>query len=380
MPSPAILISQARVLRADGTATDASDVLVEGGIIRAIEPAGRITRDDVLRLDGADKLLVPGLVNGHTHGHGGLGKGLVEDRVPLEVFLSASGAINGSRTIEDKYLSTQLTAIELVRKGCTAAYDLTVEFPLPSVEGMAAMADAYAGVGMRAVLAPMMADHTLYEALPGLMHALPPDLRARAEAMRAQPATAILGAARAILATWRHDRDLVRPALGPTIPLHCSAEFMVGCGHLAEEFDVRLQTHLAESKAQAVLGHTKFGKSLVAHLDDLGVLGPRFSGAHGIWLDDEEIKRLADRGAGIVHNPMSNLRLGSGVAPARQLLAAGVSRAQWRVAFGEIVLLALVYRLAAAPSIGKYFALMPRLWLKIAQLFGNSLPGMAKDD
>lgn len=324
MTATATLITGARVLRADGKATDAADVLIEGGSIRAIEPAGRITREDVTRIDGADKLLVPGLINGHTHGHGGLGKGLVEDRVPLEVFLSASGAINGSRSIADKYLSTQLTAIELVRKGCTAAYDLTVEYPLPSIEGITAMADAYADVGMRAVLAPMMADHVLYDALPGLMDALPPDLRTRAEAMRAKPAQAILDAARAVLSAWRHDRELVRPALGPTIPLHCSAEFMAGCGRLAEEFDVRLQTHLAESKSQAVLGHKKFGRSLVAHLDDLGVLSPRFSGAHGIWLDEEEIKRLADRGAGIVHNPMSNLRLGSGVAPARQLLAAGV--------------------------------------------------------
>jgi len=324
MPMSATLITEARVLRADGKATDASDVLIEDGSIRAIEPAGSITREDVSRIDGADKLLVPGLVNGHTHGHGGLGKGLVEDRVPLEVFLSATGAINGSRTLADKHLSTLLTAIELVRKGCTAAYDLAVEYPLPTLEGMSAMADAYAEVGMRAVLAPMMADHTLYDALPGLMEALPPDLRARAVAARAQPAEAILAAARDILAGWRHDREGVRPALGPTIPLHCSREFMTGCARLAEEFDVGLQTHLAESKAQAVLGHTKFGKSLVAHLDDLGVLGPRFSGAHGIWLDDEEIARLADRGAGIVHNPMSNLRLGSGVAPARKLLAAGV--------------------------------------------------------
>jgi len=188
MPAAATLITSARVLRADGKATDACDVLIENGSIVAIEPAGRITRQDVARIDAADQLLVPGLVNGHTHGHGGLGKGLVEDRVPLEVFLSASGAINGSRTIEDKYLSTQLTAIELVRKGCTAAYDLTVEYPLPSIEGMTAMADAYADVGLRAVLAPMMADHALYDALPGLMEALPPDLRSRAEAMLARPA------------------------------------------------------------------------------------------------------------------------------------------------------------------------------------------------
>jgi guanine deaminase len=93
---------------------------------------------------------------------------------------------------------------------------------------------------------------------------------------------------------------------------------------LSKEYDVVLQTHLAESRSQAVLGLKKYGCSLTAHLDKLGLLNERFSAAHGIWIDPDDISRLADRGAGVVHNPMSNLRLGSGVAPARALLNAGV--------------------------------------------------------
>jgi guanine deaminase len=155
------------------------------------------------------------------------------------------------------------------------------------------------------------------------MEALPAPLRRTAEAMKAQPTAAILSAARDILVHWRHDRARIRPALGPTIPLHCSADFLRGCRDLARDFDTRIQTHLAESKTQAVLGYTKFGKSLVAHLADLELLGPGLSGAHGIWLEPDDIKRLADTGSAIVHNPTSNLRLGSGVAPAREILAAG---------------------------------------------------------
>jgi guanine deaminase len=111
------LIRGGRVLRADLVTCDPADVLIEHGFIRAIEPVGRIRRGDVETIEAADRLLVPGLVNGHTHAHGGLGKDAVGDRVPLEVFLSASGVINGSRTIEDKRLSATLTAVELVRKG-----------------------------------------------------------------------------------------------------------------------------------------------------------------------------------------------------------------------------------------------------------------------
>jgi 5-methylthioadenosine/S-adenosylhomocysteine deaminase len=318
------LIRGGRVLRADFVTCDPADVLIEHGFIRAIEPVGRITRDDVETIEAADRLLVPGLVNGHTHAHGGLGKGAVGDRVPLEVFLSASGVINGSRTVEDKRLSATLTAVELVRKGCTAAYDLFVEYPVPSREGLDAVADAYGTVGMRAVIAPMMADHTLYEALPGLTESLPPHLQEQARRIKAAPYEASVAAARDVLANWRHDRDKLRPALGPTIPLHCSDAFLVECARLAEEYDVLLQTHLAESKTQAVLGYKKYGRSLVAHLQALNVLGPRLSAAHGIWLDSDDISRLAAAGVGVVHNPMSNLRLGSGVAPSRALLDAGV--------------------------------------------------------
>jgi 5-methylthioadenosine/S-adenosylhomocysteine deaminase len=213
----ALLIRGGRVLRADLAACNPADMLVEDGFIRAIEPPGRITRGNIEIVEAADRLLVPGLVNGHTHAHGGLGKGAVGDRVPLEVFLSASGAINGSRTLEDKRLSAALTAVELVRKGCTAAYDLFVEYPVPSREGVDMVAEAYSMVGMRAVIAPMMADRTLYKALPGLIESLPPPLHEQVRQMRVAPYEASVAAAREVLAGWRHNRDRLRPALGPTI-------------------------------------------------------------------------------------------------------------------------------------------------------------------
>ena len=82
------------------------------------------------------RLLHPGLVNAHTHGHGNLAKGM-GDRWPLELLLAAAPWITGNRNTEDKYLSTQLGAVEMVLKGCTACYDLSFEWPLPSAEGLA---------------------------------------------------------------------------------------------------------------------------------------------------------------------------------------------------------------------------------------------------
>ena len=92
---------------------------------------------------------------------------------------------------------------------------------------MDAVAEAYGEVGMRAVIAPMMADRTLYSALPGLTEALPLQLQERARQIKAAPYEASVGAAREILGNWRFDRDLLRPALGPTIPLHCSDAFLL---------------------------------------------------------------------------------------------------------------------------------------------------------
>jgi guanine deaminase len=112
----------------------------------------------------------------------------------------------------------------------------------------------------------------------------------------------------------------VRPAVAPTIPHHCSDEFILGCAAIARDFDVGLQSHVAESKVQAVVGMRLYGKTLTAHLDELGVLGPHFTVAHGVWLDDDDMARLGDHGASVAHNPGSNMRLGAGLADARAML------------------------------------------------------------
>jgi guanine deaminase len=83
--------------------------------------------------------------------------------------------------------------------------------------------------------------------------------------------------------------------------------------------------HLAESKVQAVSGIKRYGTTLTRHVDALGLLGPNFTGAHSVWLDDEDLKVLRDKGASVAHNPSSNLRLGSGIAPLRRMLDLGIA-------------------------------------------------------
>ena len=224
-----------------------------------------------------------------------------------------------------KYVSAALGAVEMITKGCTATYDMAVEFPAPTPEGVAAVAQAYADVGIRATIAPMIADRTFYEAIPGLLAAVPASLRAQVDALRLAPAEQTIGVLRETLRTWNHPRERLRPAVGPTIPLHCSDEFMTACRDLAKEFDVGIQIHVAESRLQAIVGQERYGMSLTAHLNKLGLLGPKFTAAHSIWLHEPDIAMLADAGASVAHNPGSNLRLGNGIAPVRRMRARGLN-------------------------------------------------------
>src|SRR5262249_5797920 len=174
-----MVIRGGRVLDIQARRAELADILIEDGTIRSVAPpASGPAPQDAEIVKAADRLLAPGLVNGHTNAHGALGKGLVGDRLPLDVFLSCAVAINGGRNTRDKYLGAALSAVEMVRRGCTAAYDLMVEFPLPSVEGIEAAAQAYHDVGMRAVVAPMMADRSVFQALPGLIESMPDNLQA----------------------------------------------------------------------------------------------------------------------------------------------------------------------------------------------------------
>lgn len=303
---------------------NSADILVDGNSIREIGPHGMNVREGTHEVDARNRLVIPGLVNAHTHGHGSFGKGL-GDKWSLELLLNAAPWTSGGFTLEDKRLAAQLNAAEMVLKGCTAAYDMYFEFPTASVESVMAIVQGYRDLGVRVALAPMMADITLFHAIPGLMESLPEELRSRAEAMKTAPYEAHIAACREILESWSFDDTQARPALGPTIPLHCTDSFLTACRDLAAEHDVGIQMHLAESKVQAVAAQERYGMSLAAHLDRIGLLSERFTGAHCVWLDQDDMRRLSANGARVAHNPGSNLRLGSGIAPARAFLDHGLT-------------------------------------------------------
>src|SRR5919108_3378722 len=182
----ATIVRGGRVLDIRAHRAEPADVLTAGNTISETGARGGGAPAGALAIDAAGTLLHPGLINAHTHAHGNLAKGM-GDLWTLELLLTAGPWISGGRTHEERYLSAKLGAVEMVLKGCTAAYDLPFEWPAPTAEGLEAVGRAYADVGMRAVLAPMLADRTFFEAIPGLMDVLTPAMKKDVEKLRLAP-------------------------------------------------------------------------------------------------------------------------------------------------------------------------------------------------
>jgi guanine deaminase len=319
-----MLVRGGRVLRPGATSAEPADVLIDGDRIAEVaRPATSAPAGEALDARGC--LVVPGLINAHTHGHTHLARGIA-GRWTLEDLLNHGPALNANRTPEEQYLSAALGAIEMLKSGCTSAYDLFMGVPAPGPETAEAIARAYIDVGLRAIVAPAAADLVFYATVPGLVDLLPPDLARTVKDIAPAPAAGLLGLTEATIRRWHGaEGGRIRVAVAPTIPTQCTDEFLVGCGRLAREFGVGLHTHLAESKVQAVAAQRRWGRSIVARLEEVGVLGPGFVGAHGIWLTDDDVARLAAAGGAIAHNPGSNLRLGAGIAAVREMLDHGLT-------------------------------------------------------
>jgi len=320
----ALLVRGGEVLGGSPPALKRADVLVEGDRIAAVGPALAAPPGAQL-VDATGRIVVPGLANSHTHAASHLARGRAGNWT-LEDLLTHAAANYGFRTPEDEYISASIGAIEMLKTGCTSAYDLYMAVPAITDEAFEAVARAYEDVGVRVVLAPAVADIVFYQTVPGLLELLPADLRRVVEAMEPAPTKGLLDLTDRVIRRWHGAAGgRVRVAVSPTIPNQATDEFLAGCALLARTHGVGIHTHLAESKVQTVESQRRHGSTIVARLAKHGLLGPGFVGAHAIWLTDDDIRMLADAGAAVAHNPGSNLRLGCGIAPVREMLDRGVT-------------------------------------------------------
>jgi cytosine/adenosine deaminase-related metal-dependent hydrolase len=293
------------------------DVQVENDRIVAIAPN---LSPAPTPFSGQDKLLLPGFVNAHTHSSQIWQRGLVP-QLPLELWLTYVMDANEAARLEDFYLGALSTAVDTLLSGGTCVIDHSYLLPGHELETVAALAKAYKQAGIRAFIAPLIQDQSLGSGLP-LNSSLSGNTRIR-------PAAELLALMEEIVQQFHQPELGINIALGPTGFHRCSDELFEGCVELSVRHNLCRHTHLLETKAQRLLAQQRYGMTAVQRLQQLGFLDRRTSLAHGVWLGDEDIQILAETGSTVVHNPVSNLRLGSGIAPILKYLRAGVS-----VAFG----------------------------------------------
>jgi 5-methylthioadenosine/S-adenosylhomocysteine deaminase len=304
-----------------------AEILIRHGVIDSVTPTFEAAaRGDEEIIDANGKLVIPGLINAHLHSHEHFNRGRF-DNLPLEVWQLYSRPPLGFPPLTPRhvYLRTMIGCIEMIRSGTTTAFDDVVHVPLVSEELADAVAQAYVDAGMRARVSCHVMDRPIYDTIPYLADLLPAHLRAELDANPRPPAKELLDFARSLLGRFPRADGRVGLALAPSAPQRCTDGLLVEMAALASAAQVPLMSHVLETQAQVVTGHRFYGKSIVQHMDDLGILTPNAAIAHGVWLTDPDIALVAERQVSVVHNPVSNLKLGAGIAPVRALLRAWVN-------------------------------------------------------
>jgi 5-methylthioadenosine/S-adenosylhomocysteine deaminase len=271
-------------------------VAIEGDTITAVgkrtdlEPKAANAR----RIEAGGTLVMPGMINGHAHSAMSLFRGVAEDHSLNDWLQKYIFPAEVRNVTEDFVLwGTRLGVLEMLRGGITTYADM---YYFEDV-----VAHVTKEAGMRGVLGETIVDFAA------------PDHKAAAEA---------LAYTEKFIERWKDD-PLITPGVAPHSMYTLSTENLKAATTLARRTGAPILIHVAEAPFESDLSYKKYGMSPVAYLDSIGLLGPDVIAAHTVWLDDEDIAVLVERGVGSIHNPSSNMKLASGVMRVVDLLAAG---------------------------------------------------------
>jgi len=328
-----IVIRNAQVLSLDGDIhrPPRKDVVIAGSIIASIDDPGNaapVGAGAPEIIDGTGKLLIPGLVNAHYHSADTLCKGLF-DPLPFDVWaLLAMPAYWGPRSRAELRIRTLLGALESIRTGITTIQDMSGLVP-QNEETLDCILDAYRETGIRTVFSIMVRDLPALDIAPFVDADVPEEVR---KTIFAAPGNAAsdLAFVEAQLNRLADRYGRLSWALSPSGPQRCSAKMLEGISSLSQSFNLPILTHLYETRAQLAKARTEwteFGGSLINYMDAIGILNRHTTVAHGVYLTEAEIELMARRGAGVIHNPVSNLKLRNGVAPLRSFKESGINLA-----------------------------------------------------
>ncbi len=300
------------------------DIVIDGARIAAIRPAGAQPPEGTV-VDASRHLVTAGLINGHLHSHEHFHKGRY-DNLPLELWMNyVRPPTPIPFTPRQVYLRTMIGAIEALRSGTTTLCDDMNVAPVLDEANVEAALQAYEDVGIRAYLGITLFDRPFFRGMPYVEEEFPAALLCELSGGRATAPDAMLAFARK-LARTRHPREhRVAYIAAPSAPQRCTREFILAVRTMADEFDLPVMMHVQETRLQVVTGQLMFGSTMIEYLDRIGFLKPKTALIHAIWLNPREIDILARTGVTVQHNPICNLKVGSGIAPIRALIDAGIN-------------------------------------------------------
>jgi 5-methylthioadenosine/S-adenosylhomocysteine deaminase len=296
-----LLVAGDYVVTMEGNAEVVKDgaVAIDDGMIVAVGPyddlAARYHAREVIRGDG--RVVLPGLINGHTHAAMTLLRGIADDRELID-WLNNYIFPTERRFVDAEFVrvGTELACWEMIRGGTTTFVDMYY-FP-------ESVARAIESCGLRVLVGPSVIDQKS------------PD---------ATNAEESLSLASDFVTRWKGRNNRIVPIIAAHAIYTLKPEQLIATRAKAQELGVPISIHISESKFEVDYSQKNYGTTPVKELEKLDFFGGPTIGAHLVWPTTEEIPILARRHVGVIHNPTSNMKISSGVSPVTQMLKEGVA-------------------------------------------------------
>ncbi|MGB5449412.1 MAG: amidohydrolase [Woeseiaceae bacterium] len=273
-------------------------VAIDDGLILAIGPAADILAEysAVKTLDGENRIVMPGLINGHSHAAMTLLRGVADDLALMDwlnnyIFPAEVEFVDP----EFVRIGTELACWEMIRGGTTTFVDM---YYYPDT-----IAEVIDRCGMRALISATVIDQRS------------PD---------AEDAGDSIQKGIDFIERWQGKNDRITPIFGPHANYTLDAEQLKATRAAAKELGVAISIHLSESPFEVQYSRDTYGTTSIKLLDSIGFLDGPTIAAHVVWPTKDEIPILVERQVGVIHNPTSNMKIASGIAPIAEMLAAGV--------------------------------------------------------